>query len=176
MVASMPFCFNNLRSAGQAKGEFIALLVHRLLIFDLHQHGFAWTDIGDRVAKNVGTVLLGQRRLLAVLPGLFVNNARLLAFLDVANDDVLADDHPQHVDRRAIGQRIDVTCLDEVLRRVLEGLRDAGADGGPGHGEVDVDAEPHRLGGHLAIALQEQRAGANLPRSGCGGHRLQAQK
>ena len=47
--------------------EFVAGLLDRLLIFDLHQHGFAGADIGDRVGEDVRPLLFGQRRLLAVL-------------------------------------------------------------------------------------------------------------
>ena len=55
--------------------ELVAGLMHRLLIFDLHQHGFAGADIGDRVGEDVRPLLFGQRRLLPVALGLLVDDA-----------------------------------------------------------------------------------------------------
>ena len=52
--------------------ELVAGLLDRLLIFDLHQHGFAGADIGDGVGEDVRPFLFGQRRLLSILLGLFV--------------------------------------------------------------------------------------------------------
>ena len=144
--------------------EFVAGLLHRLLIFDLHQHGFAGADIGDRVGEDVRPLLLGQRGLLAVRAGLLVDDAGLLPLLDVADDDAVADHHLERVDRAARRQRIDVGRLDPVLGRVAEDLRDAGADRRAGHREVDVDAEPGRVG-VAVIGLQQQRAGARVARS-----------
>ena len=124
--------------------ELVAGLLDRLLIFDLHQHGFAGADIGDRIGEDVRPLLFGQRRLLAVPRRLFIDDAGLLPLLDVADDDAIADHHLQRVDRAARRQRIDVDSLDPVLRRVAENLRDAGADRGAGYGEIDIDAEPRR--------------------------------
>jgi hypothetical protein len=53
--------------------ELVAGLCDRLLIFDLHQHGFTGADIGDRVGEDVRPFLFGQRRLLSVLLRLFVD-------------------------------------------------------------------------------------------------------
>ena len=130
--------------------EFVAGLMHRLLIFDLHQHGFAGADIGDRVGEDVRPLLFGQRGLLSVAPRLLVDDAGLLPLLDVADHDAVADHHLQRVDRAAFGQRIDVGRLDPVLRRVAKDLRDAGADRRARYREVDVDAEPGRVG--VAVA------------------------
>src|ERR1700704_6183225 len=79
-------------------------------------------------------------------------------------------------------QRIDVGRLHPVFRRVAEDLRDAGTDGGTRYGEIDVDAEPGRIG-IAVIGFQEQGAGARVAeaRQGCGRilrrpHRLKAQE
>ena len=155
----------------------------RLLVFDLHQHGFAGTDIGDRVGEDVGPFLLGQGSLLSVLPGLLVNHAGLLSLLDIADDDAVADHHLERVDRAAGRQRIDVSRLHPVLGRVAEDLRDAGPDRRTGHGEVDIDAEPGCVGGVAVIALQQQGARARVTQCRKGGvrvfggpHRLEAQE
>ena len=93
----------------------VARLVHRLLIFDLHQHGFAGPDIGDRVGEDVRPLLFGERRLLSVLLGLLVDDARLLPLLDLADHDAVADHHLERVDRAAFRQRIDIDRLDPIL-------------------------------------------------------------
>ena len=141
--------------------ELVAGLCDRLLIFDLHQHGFAGADIGDRVGEDVRPLLFGQRRLLSILFGLFVDDLGLLPLLDVADHDAVADHHLQRIDRAARRQRIDIDGLDPVLRRVAEYLRDAGAHRRARYGEVDIDAEPRRVG-VTVVCLEEQRAGARL--------------
>ena len=85
------------------QGELVAGLMNRLLIFDLHQHGFAGADIGDRVGEDVRPFLLGQGSLLSVLAGLFVNDAGLLPLLDIADHDAIADHHLEGIDRAAGG-------------------------------------------------------------------------
>ena len=95
--------------------ELVAGLLDRLLIFDLHQHGFAGADIGDRVGEDVRPLLFGQRRLLSVLLRLFVDDLGLLPLLDVADHDAVADHHLQRIDRAARRQRIDIDRLDPVL-------------------------------------------------------------
>jgi hypothetical protein len=157
-------------------------LLHRLLIFDLHQHGFAGADIGDRVGEDVRPLLFGQRRLLSVLLRLFVDDLGLLPLLDVADHDAVADHHLQRIDRAARWQRIDVDGLDPVLRRVAENLGDAGADRRTRYGKIDIDAEPCRVGIAFFV-LQEQRAGTRVAGFEKGSrqtfgrpHRLKAQK
>ena len=132
--------------------------MHRLLIFDLHQHGFAGADIGDRIGEDVRPLLLGQRGLAPGRAGLLIDHPRLLPFLDVADNDPIADHHLERVDRAARRQRINIGRLDPVLRRVTEDLRDAGADGRAGHREVDIDAEPGCIG-VAVVGLQQQRPG-----------------
>ena len=109
--------------------KLAAVLLHRLLIFDLHQHGFSGADIGDGIGEDVRPLLLGQRGLAPGPLRLFVDRAGLLPLLDVADDDAVADHHLQRVDRAAWRQRIDVSRLHPVLGRIAEDLRDAGADG-----------------------------------------------
>ncbi|MGY3122695.1 hypothetical protein ACVWXQ_006632 [Bradyrhizobium sp. S3.14.4] len=111
----------------QPQRIFIAGLMHRLLIFDLHQHGFAGTDIGDRIGEDVRPLLLGERGLLAGTARLLVDHPCLLPLLDVADDDAVTDHHLQRVDGAAGGKRINVGRLDPVLGRIAEGLGDAGA-------------------------------------------------
>jgi hypothetical protein len=147
------------------QGELITGLMNRLLIFDLHQHGFAGADIGNRVGEDVGPFLLGQGSLLSVLPGLLVNDAGLLSLLDIADNDAVADHHLEGIDRAAGRQRIDVSRLHPVWRRVTENLCDAGPDRRTGDGEVDIDSEPGRVGGAAIIALQEQGARARVTQS-----------
>ncbi len=146
-----------------AQREFAARLAHRLLVFDLHQHGLARADIGDRIGEDVRPLLLGQRGLAALLARLLVGDARGLALLDVADHDAVADHHLERVDRAALGQRVDIDRLDPVVGGVAEDLRDAAADGRPRHRQVDVDAEPRRLG-VAGLALEQQRAGARVAR------------
>ena len=148
-----------------AEGKRIAGLMHRLLIFDLHQHGFAGTDIGDRVGEDIRPLLLGQRRLLPVLPRLLVDHARLLPLLDLADDDAVADHHFQRVDRAAFRQRIDVSSLHPVLRRVFEDLRDAGANRRARDRQIDVDAEPCGFAGCRRHRFSEA-ASRSAPRRG----------
>ena len=162
--------------------ELVAGLLDRLLIFDLHQHGFAGADIGDRVGEDVRPLLFGQRRLLSVLLRLLVDDLGLLPLLDVADHDAVADHHLQRIDRAARRQRIDIDRLDPVLGRVAEDLRDAGADGGARDGEIDIDAEPRRIG-VAVVRLQQQRAGTRVAGLDEGGlntlrrpYRLEAQE
>ena len=162
--------------------ELVAGLLNRFLIFDLHQHGFAGADIGDGIGEDVRPFLFGQRRLLSVLLRLFVDDARLLPLLDVADHDAIADHHLQRIDRAARRQRIDIDGLDPVFCRVAENLGDAGADRGTRYGEIDIDAEPRRIG-IAFFGLQQQRAGARVARLEKGRrqtfgrpHRLKAQK
>ena len=95
--------------------------------------------------------------------GLLVDHAGLLPLLDVADDDAVADHHLQRVDGAARRQRIDVDRLDPVLGRVAEDLGDAGAHGRAGDREVDVDAEPGRVG------VRRPRSSAAASRSGVAG-------
>ena len=162
--------------------KFVAGLLNRFLIFDLHQHGFAGADIGDRVGEDVRPLLFGQRRLLPVLLCLLVDELGLLPFLDVADHDAVADHHLQGIHRAARGQRIDIDRLDPVFGRVAEYLRDAGADSWTRDGEVDIDAEPRRIG-VAVIGLQQQRSGTGVAGldEGCLNtlrrpHRLETQK
>jgi len=76
-----------------AQRIFVAGLVHRFLIFDLHQHGLAGADIGDRVGEDVRPFLFGECCMLAGLARLLVDDACLLPLLDVAGDDAVADHH-----------------------------------------------------------------------------------
>ena len=155
----------------------------RLLVFDLHQHGFAGADIGNRIGEDVGPFLLGQGSLLSVLPGLLVNDAGLLPLLDIADDDAVADHHFESVDRAAVRQRIDVRRLHPVWRRVAENLCDPGPDRRTGDHEVDIATEPGRVASGAIIALQEQGARARVTqsrngrlRSVGGPHRFKAQE
>ena len=147
-----------------AQRELVAGLMHRFLIFDLHQHGLAGSDIGHRVGKDVRPLLLGQRSFLAVRLGLFVDDAGLLPLLDLADHDAVADHHLERIDRAARRQRIDIDRLDPILRRVLEDLRDAGADGRARYREIDVDAEAGRFS-VAVLGLQQQRTGARFVRT-----------
>ena len=131
--------------------------MHRLLIFDLHQHGLARADIGNRIGEDVVAFLFGEGCLLPVLPRPLIDDTRLLPFLDVADDNAFADHHLQRIDRAARRQRIDVGRLDPIRGRVAENLRDAGADGWAGHREIDVDAKPGRVG-IAVVGLEQQRA------------------
>ncbi len=153
------------RSDHQRHAEriFIAGLVHRLLIFDLHQHGLAGTDIGHRIGEDVRPLLLGQRGLLARAARLLVDHASPLPLLDVADDDAVADHHLQRVDGTIGGERIDIGGRDPVPGRIAEHLRDAGAQRRTRHGDVDVGAEANRLGGG-AVLLQQQAARPRLAR------------
>ncbi len=148
--------------------ELVARLRNRLLIFDLHQYRFAGANVGDRICKNVRSFLFGQRGLLSVRTGLLVDDASLLPLPDLADHDAVADHHLERVDRAARRQRIDVSRLHPVLRRVFENLRDAGADRRARYREIDVDAEPCRLGGAVAIVFQQQRTGAHVGGPGKG--------
>src|SRR4029077_14904519 len=104
----------------QPQRELVAVLLYRLLVFDLHQHGFAGADIGDRVGENVRPLLFGQRRLLPVGAGALVDHAGLVPLPDVSYHHAVADHHLEGVARAAVRQRIDVDRLDPVLRRVAE--------------------------------------------------------
>jgi hypothetical protein len=141
--------------------EFISRLMNGLLIFDLHEHGFAGADIGDRVGEDVRPLLLGECSLLSVPLCLLVDDAGLLPFPDLADDDAVADHHFERVDRATGRQRIDIGRLHPALGRIPENLRDAGADRRTGHGEVDIDAEPCRVG-VAVIGFEEQGAGARV--------------
>ena len=44
-----------------AQREHVARLAHRLLVFDLHQHALARSDIGDGAGEDVGPLLFEQR-------------------------------------------------------------------------------------------------------------------
>lgn len=135
--------------------------MHRLLIFDLHQHGFARADIGDRVGEDVRPLLLGERGLLAGAARLFVDHARLLPLLDVPDDDAVADHHLQRIDGAVRGERIDIGRLDPVLRRVAKDLGDSCSQCRARHRDVDVDAEADRFRVG-AILLEEERTGFGI--------------
>ena len=89
-----------------------------------------------------------------------------LALLDLADHDAVADHHLERVDRAVLRQRIDVDRLDPVLGRVVEDLRDAGADGRPADREIDVDAEPRRLG--VAVVRRSSAAASRSARRRAG--------
>jgi hypothetical protein len=88
--------------------ELVAGLPHRLLVLDLHDHGVARPDIGDRIGEDVRPLLLDKAGLLARGLRLLVDLAGLLPVLDVPDDDALSDHHLQGVDRRSLRQWIDV--------------------------------------------------------------------
>ncbi len=146
-----------------AQRELAAVLLHRLLIFDLHQHRFARTDIGDRIGEDIRPLLLGQRGLLTVALGVLVDDAGLLPLLDVADDDAVADHHLERIDRASRRQRVDIGRLHPLLGRIAEQLGDSGANCRTRHGEVDIDAEPRRVG-IAVVGLEEQRSGARVGR------------
>ena len=133
--------------------ELVTGLAHRLLVFDLHDHGFARPDIGDRVGEDVRPLLFDEARLLAGGLRLLVNLAGLLPLLDVAHDDALSDHHLQGVDRRSLRQRIDVDRLDPSVGRIVEDLGDAGPRGGAGDDEIDVGADQRRFDVAVVLAL-----------------------
>src|SRR4030095_6487297 len=109
----------------------------RLLVFDLHQHGFARADIGDRVGEDVRPLLLRQRGLAAVPARLLIDDARRLALLALADHDAIAAHHLERIDRAALGQRIHIDGLGPLAGRIAENLGDAGADGRSGYREID---------------------------------------
>ncbi len=142
--------------------ELVARLVHRLLVFDLHQDALARPDIGDRIGEHVGALLLHQGGLAALRFRLRVDRLGGLALLHVGHDDALAHHHLEGVDRPALGQRIDIDRLDPVVGGVMEKLGDACARGRAAHVEVDVGGDQRRLGVALAVEAQQQRAGARF--------------
>src|SRR4029077_18397900 len=129
-----------------------ARLMHRLLILDRNNDGLVRADIGDRVGEDVRTLLLHQRGLLTGSLRLFIELARLLAVLDVGDDDALADDHLERVDCAAFGQWVYVDTLDPAVGRVVEDLGDTTTRGGAGHHDVGVRSDQRRLDGALAPA------------------------
>ncbi len=109
------------------------------------------------VREDVRPLLLDEARLLAVGLRLLVDALGLDALLDLADDDAIADDHLQRVDRRLRGQREDVDRFDPAIRRIVEPLRQAGACRRAGDGDLVVGAEPRCLdilAGHLAFEEQ----------------------
>lgn len=136
----------------------------RLLVLDLDQHSLARRDIGDRIGEDVRPLPFGQRRLLSGLPRLFVDHACLLPFLDVADNDAVADNDLERIDGAAVRQRINVSGFHPLVGRIAENLRDAGTDGRAGYRQIDVDTEPRGVGVGGVIAPEEQRAGSGIAR------------
>ena len=145
-----------------AQRELITGLMHRLLILNLHDHGFFRSDIGDRVGKDVRPLLFHQARLLAGRLRLLVRGARLRPLLDLADDDALADHHPQRVDGAAVGQRVHIDGLDPAIGRVVKNLADAGARGWTADREIHVGPEKRSLDVAILAALEQERTRAHL--------------
>jgi hypothetical protein len=59
--------------------------------------------LATELGEDVRPLLLQQARLVAGALGLLVDDARLLALLDLADDDALADHHLHGVDALASG-------------------------------------------------------------------------
>src|SRR5204862_3089273 len=121
-----------------AERKLIAVLPHRLLVFELHQHGFARADIGDRVGEDVGTFLLAKARLLTGGLGALEILAGLLPALELAHDDPLADDHLEAVDGGAFRQRIDIDGFNPTIGRILKNLSDPRAGRGTADRQGDI--------------------------------------
>ena len=148
-----------------AQREAVGRLPHRLLVLDLHQNGLARADIGDRVGEQVRPLLLEERRLSPGGLRLRIDRARLLALLDVADHDAVADHDPEAVDRAALGQRVDVDRLDPAFGWIAEDLRDAGSRGRPADRDVDVGPDPRDLDEGAGLgASEKKRTGAHLAR------------
>ncbi len=149
----------------EAQRELTAGLVHRLLVFDLHDDGFAGADIGDLVGEDVGALLFQQGGLLALGLGLLVDFASFLARLDLAFDEAIADLHLQDVDGGIFRQREDVGALDPSLARVLEALGDLDAGDGTGDIHLDVGLQARRLDEEAGfLGGKEQRAAVDVVR------------
>ncbi len=131
-------------------------------------------DIGDRIGEDVGPLLFDQRGLLALALRLFVDGARGLLFLDVGDDDAVADDHLQRIDGAVFRQREDIERLHIAVAGILECLREAGAGGGAADVDIHVCGEARRLHVVPVALLEQQAAGLHFVRrdGGCAGARL----
>ena len=118
-------------------------------------------------------------RLLAVSAPL-VDLGRFLARLDLADDDPLADDHLEGIDRGVFGQRIEIGRRRPLPAGVAERLDDAGAGDPAADPDLVMGAEPDR--GHLfrdAFAAQHQHPALErivLLEFGHGRHSVAAEK
>ncbi|MGY3428240.1 hypothetical protein ACVWZW_008744 [Bradyrhizobium sp. F1.13.4] len=113
------------------------------------------------MVKMFGRSLFRERGLLAGAARLFVDHARLLPLLDVADDDAVADHHLQRIDGTAGGERIDIGRLDPVLGRVAEDLGDSCSQCRARDRDVDIDAEADRFRVG-PVLLQKQGAGLGV--------------
>ncbi len=135
----------------------VGRLLHRRLIFELHQDGFTRRYIGDGVGEDIRPLLFDQRGLVTGGLGLLVDRARGLPLLDLTDDDALADDHLERVDGTVFRQRIDINRLHPFVGIVLENLRDPPAHGRAADGQVIIGAQPRRFGVIAFLAAADQQ-------------------
>ena len=128
----------------ETQGEGVAVLAHRLLVFDLDDDRFPRTDIGDRIGEDIGALLFDQAGAAAIGARLLVDLPGFLLFLDLAFDDAGADHHFQRVDGRVLGQGKDVFPFHPAVARIDEVLRHSGARQRAGHIDLDVGGKQWR--------------------------------
>ncbi len=141
-----------------AQREGAGGLLHRRLIFELHQDGFAGRDIGDRVGEDVRPLLLDQRGLVTGGLGLFVDRARGLPLLDLA-DRRCARRSPSSASRPrrlpAADRHRPPRPSPGVLFWKIWVTRPRMV--GPADGQVIVGAEPRRFGVIALLAGPDQQ-------------------
>ncbi len=112
------------RRHGQRQAQAVASCI-RLQQFGVAEDdadGFTCADIGDRGAEQVGTLLFDQAGLLAVVTGLLIGLAGLLALLNLAVDPALTDFQGHGMNGGALAGRQHVATLGKGATGVAEGL------------------------------------------------------
>jgi hypothetical protein len=117
---------------------------------DAHADLLTGEDVGHGLGEEVGALLVEQRGRLALGAGALIGVAGLLARLDDAADDALAEDELHVIHRGLLRQREDVEGLERLGIGVLEDL-----------GDGDAGEEAAHLGVHLG-ALEAEVLGLGL--------------
>ncbi len=142
---------------GEVEAVPAALVDEPLHVVDAHADFFTREDVGHGLGEEVGALLVEQRGRLPLGAGALVGVTRLLARLDDAADDALADDELHGVHRGLLREREDV-----------EGLERLGVGVGEDLGDGDAGEEAAHLGVHLGV-LQAELLGLGVGAAASGG-------
>src|SRR5262249_12757109 len=118
-------------------------------------------NIRDRLGKDIGTLLVEQRRGMAGVPRLLEDLARLFALFDDRADFALSYCHGHAVHGAVMRQRKDVNGLHGIRQDILKFLRDLGARDKAADFSLDAGVFERHKPGHLAVFAKDLELAAS---------------
>ena len=118
--------WNVTRPNNHRKDEFIGtvFVFQRLDITDRDLDLLAGKNVGDRLRKDVWTLLIQQAGCLAVGLGGFIDGLGFFAPQDLSAHRAISHDHGHIIDSSILGQRKRVDCFDLFSERIFKLLSD----------------------------------------------------